>query len=126
MKNASVEVIAQEAWRKRTPIHIVQYRLPTPVSTLSLLVGFWVLHLQSYTALANEMEMAKAIQYLSGKEFDQAIEVLKGFERKEQHLKARASTNLSFLYFLEGDLNNAEKYAEMGVQNDRCITGADN
>lgn len=63
--------------------------------------------------------MAKAIQYLAAKNFDQAIECLKGFERKEQHLKARAATNLSFLYFLEGDINNAEKYAEMGVQNDR-------
>jgi len=96
---------------------------PSVDKTSGKLTGYdWVveqMNAQSYTALANEMEMAKAIQYLSGKEFDQAIEVLKGFERKEQHLKARASTNLSFLYFLEGDLNNAEKYAEMGVQNDR-------
>jgi len=72
-----------------------------------------------YAKIGNEMEMAKAIQYLSLKEFDMALEVLKGFERKEQHLKARASTNLSFLYFLEGNLNEAEKYAELAVQNDR-------
>ena len=76
-------------------------------------------HSLGYSALAHEMEMAKAIQFLSGKEFDHAIEVLKAFERKEQHLKARAATNLSFLYFLEGELKEADKYAEMGVSNDR-------
>jgi len=82
----------------------------------------WVveqLNAGGYTKLGNEMEMAKAIQYLSLKQFDRALEVLHGFERKEQHLKARASTNLSFLYFLEGNLTEAEKYAELAVQSDR-------
>jgi intraflagellar transport protein 88 len=34
-------------------------------------------------------------------------------------VKARAATNLSFLHFLEGDLENAEKYAELAVATDR-------
>jgi len=29
--------------------------------------------------------------------------VLKSFEKKDQHLKAMAATNLSFIYFLEND-----------------------
>ncbi|GBG87162.1 hypothetical protein CBR_g44620 [Chara braunii] len=41
------------------------------------------------------------------------------FERKEPELRARAAMNLSFLYFLEGDLPNAEKHAEVAVKTDR-------
>lgn len=33
----------------------------------------------------------------------QAIEHLKAFEKKDQHLKAMAATNLAFIYFLEGE-----------------------
>ncbi len=57
--------------------------------------------------------------YLRRKEFDEAINVLKKFEKKEAHLMARASTNLSFLYFLEGDYINAEKYSDIAIKNDR-------
>ena len=32
---------------------------------------------------------------------------------------ARASTNISFLYFIERDWTNAEKYADMAIKNDR-------
>jgi intraflagellar transport protein 88 len=32
---------------------------------------------------------------------------------------ARASTNISFLYFLERDYPNAEKYAEVAIEFDR-------
>lgn len=49
----------------------------------------------------------------------QAIILLKEFEKKEREMKARAATNLSFLYFLEGDIPNAEKHAELAVTTDR-------
>jgi hypothetical protein len=49
----------------------------------------------------------------------QAIVLLKEFEKKEREMKARAATNLSFLYFLEGDIPNAEKHAELAVTTDR-------
>jgi hypothetical protein len=48
--------------------------------------------------------------------------VVLGFERKDsQKLIDQAATNLSFLYFLEGDQKNAEKYAEMAVKADRYV-----
>ena len=50
---------------------------------------------------------------------DRAIEELKAFEKKDVHLKARAATNLSFIYFLEGDINNANQCAELAVRNSR-------
>lgn len=33
-------------------------------------------------------------------------------------MAAAASTNLSFIYFLERDYQNAEKYADLGIKND--------
>ena len=49
----------------------------------------------------------------------QAIDVLKSFERMDQALKAKAATNLSFLYFLEGDIRSADKYADLAYEHDR-------
>mmetsp|Transcript_17885 Transcript_17885/g.50068 ORF Transcript_17885/g.50068 Transcript_17885/m.50068 type:complete len:786 (+) Transcript_17885:210-2567(+) len=68
---------------------------------------------------SNEVELAKATHYLNNKEFTLAVEVLKEFEKREKDVKARAATNLSFLHFLEGDMDNAEKYAELAVATDR-------
>jgi len=72
-----------------------------------------------FASIASEMEIVKAIGFLKRKQFDKAIEVLKAFEKKDQHLKARAATNLSFLYFLEGDLPASNKYANLAVRHDR-------
>jgi intraflagellar transport protein 88 len=72
-----------------------------------------------HESIASEMEVCKAHEYLKRKEFDKAIEVLRGFEKKDVQLKAMASTNLSFLYFLEGDYQQANKYADLAVRHDR-------
>ncbi len=47
------------------------------------------------------------------------VQVLKSFEKKDTALKAKAATNLSFLYFLEGDIAQADKYANLAVKHDR-------
>ena len=44
---------------------------------------------------------------------------LQEFEKKEHKLKARAATNLAFLYSLEGDSVNAERYADLAVGTDK-------
>ncbi|EGB07919.1 hypothetical protein AURANDRAFT_10223, partial [Aureococcus anophagefferens] len=69
--------------------------------------------------LASEMEIERALKYMRNKDFDKAIEALKAFEKKDQHLKAMAATNLSFIYFLEGDLRAAERYADLAYEQDR-------
>ncbi|KAG5460019.1 MAG: hypothetical protein BJ554DRAFT_7984, partial [Olpidium bornovanus] len=69
--------------------------------------------------IASELEIAKAIQYLKTKQFAEAIETLKSFEKKDQKLIGTAATNLSFLYFLEGENKQAEKYADIAIQVDR-------
>ena len=63
--------------------------------------------------------MCKALNYLKFKRFKEAIDGLKAFEKKDKVLRANAATNLSYLYFLEGDNDNGEKYAEMSVEADR-------
>jgi intraflagellar transport protein 88 len=48
-----------------------------------------------------------------------AIDTLKAFEKKDPKMIGTAVTNLSFLYFLESDYKQAEKYAELAMLNDR-------
>lgn len=55
----------------------------------------------SHSRLASEMQMCKALQFLKYKKYSKAIEALKAFEKKDKVLKAKAATNLSYLYFLE-------------------------
>lgn len=57
-----------------------------------------------HAQVASELQICKALQFLQAKEFDRAIEEFKAFERKDTYLRTRAATNLSFLYFLEGDM----------------------
>jgi intraflagellar transport protein 88 len=65
------------------------------------------------------MEICKAHWFLKEKEFDKAIEVLKAFEKKDPAHKAMAATNLSYLYFVEGDTAQADKYASLAVRHQR-------
>jgi intraflagellar transport protein 88 len=69
--------------------------------------------------LGGQMSIDMGLQYLKKKEFEKAIELLKGFEKKDQNMKAMAATNLSFIYFLEGDYNSADEYADLAVRNSR-------
>lgn len=98
-------------------------QLIAPVVADTLADGFqWAtdaVRASGRSALAQELDMARAIQHLQRRDFEAAIAVLKDFERKEPLLRARAALNLSFLYFWEGDLGNAERYAEMAVKADR-------
>jgi intraflagellar transport protein 88 len=72
-----------------------------------------------HESVASELEICKALHYLRERQFSKAIEVLKSFEKKDQTLKAMAATNLSFLYFLENNLAEADKYANLAVRHDR-------
>lgn len=72
-----------------------------------------------YLDLAHDLEIDKAIMYLKQKDFNQAIETLKSFEKKDSKVASTAATNLSFLYFLENDMAQADKYAEVAMQADR-------
>eukprot|EP01137_Pigoraptor_chileana_P011551 Opistho-2@62614 len=78
----------------------------------------------AYSELASELEITKAITFLKMKDFKQAIDSLKKFEKKDTKMMSTAATNLSFLYFLENDLKHAEKYADQAIHADRYNASA--
>nr|XP_055173310.1 intraflagellar transport protein 88 homolog isoform X2 [Nyctereutes procyonoides] len=78
-----------------------------------------VVKASQYVELANDLEINKAITYLRQKDFNQAVETLKMFEKKDSRVKSAAATNLSFLYYLENELAQASSYADLAVNSDR-------
>ncbi|CAG08235.1 unnamed protein product [Tetraodon nigroviridis] len=79
-------------------------KLIAPAIETSFAAGFdWcvdVVKSSQYTELADDLEIIKAVTYLRQKDFNQAVETLKTFEKKDTRAKSTAGTNLSFLYFL--------------------------
>jgi intraflagellar transport protein 88 len=69
--------------------------------------------------LATEMSIGKALHFMRSRQFDKAIETLKSYEKQEASLVAHAATNLSFIYFHEGDFGNAIKYADLAMRHNR-------
>lgn len=69
--------------------------------------------------ILNEIEMAKAMHFLKKREVEKTINILKSFENKNKKLISRVSNNISFLYFVEGDSANADKYANLALENER-------
>jgi len=57
---------------------------------------------RDHPSVSSELAICKALEHMNHRQFERAIDELKAFERKDVRLKARAATNLSFLYFLEG------------------------
>uniref|UniRef100_A0A5F9CYP2 Intraflagellar transport protein 88 homolog n=1 Tax=Oryctolagus cuniculus TaxID=9986 RepID=A0A5F9CYP2_RABIT len=78
-----------------------------------------VVKASQYVELANDLEINKAITYLRQKDFTQAVDTLKMFEKKDSRVKSAAATNLSFLYYLENEFAQASSYADLAVNSDR-------
>lgn len=110
--------------RKAMEYMLVAAKLCAPaLDKKDWLAGFtWVidaLKQEGHEHLASEMEICKAHWFLRQKQFDEAIEVLKAFEKKDPVHRAMAATNLSYLYFVEGDVTQADKYATLAVRHQR-------
>jgi intraflagellar transport protein 88 len=71
--------------------------------------------------IADELEISKALTFMKNRNVKQAISVLREFEKKDDasDAMAHASTNLSFLYFLEQEYRNAERYADAAIRADK-------
>ncbi|KAM8820215.1 intraflagellar transport protein 88 homolog [Eudromia elegans] len=98
-------------------------KLIAPVIETSFAAGYdWCVEAvkaSQYVELANDLEIHKATTYLKQKDFNQAVETLKTFEKKDSRVKSAAATNLSFLYYLENELAQATDYADLAVNSDR-------
>lgn len=103
-------------------------KLISPVIADNLSTGFeWTvdrIRNAGCTDLADDLEISKAVKHLKKREFAHAIETLKRFEKKDGRSAATAATNLSFLYLLQNELTQAEKYADEAIESDRYNTGA--
>jgi len=98
-------------------------KLIAPVIEEDIIDGYdWIVETlkESYfPEVQAEVEICKAMAYLKSKNMDKSIETLKSFERKDKIMMGRVATNISFLYFLENDFKNAEKYADVAIDYDR-------
>ncbi|XP_036065716.1 intraflagellar transport protein 88 homolog isoform X2 [Oryzias melastigma] len=98
-------------------------KLIAPAIETSFASGFdWCVDMMKasqYIELANDLEINKAITYLRQKDFNQAVETLKTFEKKDSRVKSAAATNLSFIYFLEKDYEQADRYADLAMNANR-------
>ncbi|XP_030613371.1 intraflagellar transport protein 88 homolog isoform X3 [Archocentrus centrarchus] len=103
-------------------------KLIAPAIETSFAAGFdWcvdMLKSSQYVELANDLEISKAMTHLRLKDFNQAVETLKTFEKKDSRVKSTAATNLSCIYFLEKDYDQAERYADLAMNADRYNPGA--
>eukprot|EP00599_Poterioochromonas_sp_BG-1_P014444 CAMPEP_0173161308 /NCGR_PEP_ID=MMETSP1105-20130129/18511_1 /TAXON_ID=2985 /ORGANISM="Ochromonas sp., Strain BG-1" /LENGTH=828 /DNA_ID=CAMNT_0014080675 /DNA_START=41 /DNA_END=2524 /DNA_ORIENTATION=- len=72
-----------------------------------------------YEHVLSKFEIDLSMMYMKKRQFDEAITILKNFEKKDVSLRAIAGTNLSFIYFLEGDYAQAEKNADVAIKSDR-------
>ncbi|KAL8191003.1 UNVERIFIED_CONTAM: Intraflagellar transport protein 88 [Gekko kuhli] len=123
IKNDSLRQMERE--RKSTAERYIMTaaKLIAPAIETSFAVGYdWcveVVKASQYVELANDLEINKAITYLRQKDFNQAVETLKMFEKKDSRVKSAAATNLSFLYFLENEFKQANSYADLAVNVDR-------
>lgn len=134
----SLRAISRHRQKAAERFFLLSARLIAPIIEESFATGYeWILQVytnhdimtfildsetikaSSHADIGHELEIAKAITYLKAKDFGKAIEALKSFEKKDMKLVGTASTNLSFLYFLEGDYKQAERYADLAIQNDR-------
>lgn len=98
-------------------------KLIAPVIEEDILAGYeWLIETlknSKYSDIQSELEIAKALVHVKNKNIEIAIECLKSFEKKDKKMMILASTNLSFLYLLENDFVNAERYCDMALKNDR-------
>ena len=77
-----------------------------------------------FPKLAGEVLMCKAEQLLREKKFAEAMEVLKGFEKKDKVLRARAAGSLASIAFLEGNLDQARAHVDLALADDEFCTQA--
>lgn len=98
-------------------------KLIAPVIESSFAVGFdWCIERVKeslYGELASELEITKALTFLKQNDISQAIETFKECGKKDNKMAGTAATNLSFVYFMEDSVQQADKHADTAISLDR-------
>ncbi|CAG0895541.1 unnamed protein product [Cyprideis torosa] len=128
IKNDSLRKIERQRRQQAEKCIMSAAKLISPVIEDSFTEGYsWCVESikgSLHADLADELEINKAVMYLKQKEFGIAIDTLKAFEKRDSKVASTAATNLSFLYYVQGDLEQAEKYALLGHSVDSYNPGA--
>uniref|UniRef100_A0A6Q2X8D4 Intraflagellar transport protein 88 homolog n=1 Tax=Esox lucius TaxID=8010 RepID=A0A6Q2X8D4_ESOLU len=123
IKNDKLHQMERERKTLAEKFIMTSAKLIAPAIEATFADGFdWCVEMvksSQYIELANDLEINKAITYLRQRDFNQAVETLKTFEKKDSRVKSAAATNLSFLYFLEKDFDQADRYADLAMAADR-------
>ncbi|XP_054643173.1 intraflagellar transport protein 88 homolog [Dunckerocampus dactyliophorus] len=103
-------------------------KLIAPAIEASFAAGFdWCVDLvksSQYVELANDLQLKKAMTFFRQMHFDQAMKILKDVAKQDSRVKSAASNNLSSLFILEKDYEQAERYADLAMNADRYNPGA--
>ena len=98
-------------------------KLIAPIIEASMEEGYeWVIEAlknSSYPDIQSEMEMSKALVFVKNNKINEAISLLKVFEKKNKKFMTHAATNLAFLYLLEQNYAMAENYCDIALKYDR-------
>mmetsp|Transcript_23884 Transcript_23884/g.50785 ORF Transcript_23884/g.50785 Transcript_23884/m.50785 type:complete len:673 (-) Transcript_23884:1057-3075(-) len=77
-----------------------------------------------HESLAVQIELEQSTRWLKRKDFKTASKMLRALEKKLGETKAIACTNLSFISFLDGDVDAAAEYAEAALDIDQYNASA--
>ncbi|XP_015519065.1 intraflagellar transport protein 88 homolog isoform X2 [Neodiprion pinetum] len=122
IKNDELSKLEKEMKQEAEKTILTAAKLIAPVIEDTLTAGFaWCVDMiksSAYSPLAADLEINKAMVFLHNRETQLAIDTLKVFENRETSANSAASTMLSFIYFLQGEYDQAEKCAETARQAD--------
>ncbi|XP_012221934.1 intraflagellar transport protein 88 homolog [Linepithema humile] len=122
IKNDDLSKLEKEIKLEAEKTILCAAKLIAPVIEDSLTSGFaWcvdTIKSSTYSILAADLEINKAMVFLHNRETQLAIDTLKMFENRDSKANSAAATMLSFIYYLQGDYDQAEKYAEAARTSD--------
>lgn len=82
------------------------------------------LKMSKYQEAANEFEVSFSLAFLKHRNTNKAIEKLRQIKMKDPQLMELAATNLSFLYYIEQDFENADKYSSIALKYNKYNSNA--
>ncbi|XP_025261807.1 intraflagellar transport protein 88 homolog isoform X2 [Camponotus floridanus] len=116
IRNDNLSILEKEMKLEAEKSILCAAKLIAPVIEDTLTAGFaWcvdAIKSSAYGVLAADLEINKAMVFLHNRETQLAIDTLKMFENRDTKANSAAATMLSFIYYLQGDYDQAEKYGE--------------
>ncbi|XP_039276818.1 intraflagellar transport protein 88 homolog [Nilaparvata lugens] len=128
IRNDSLRSLEREIKRIAERSILTAAKLIAPVIEDNFTAGYnWCVEAiknSLYAPLAGDLEINRAVTLLKQGELPQAVDTLRAFEKKGSKVASTAATNCSFIYFLQGDIEQAEKSGEAAKEADGYNAGA--